>query len=130
MTKLNPSNLQTLILENQTKPAEGPKALVQRLDFSSITGYQLDLLNVEETGQISMIQTIFVDNSTQSTTLTITFAGSNQTIHAEPNTQGYYPVLCPNPANITFSNSGTSAVPVPVFLINVPIAGVVWAAAA
>lgn len=121
---------QRILLQNQQIPMEGPLALGINLDFSVNLGYTIDLLNLIQTGQISMIQTIYVDNHGNTQTLLITMNGSGQTVEIGAKTQGYYAVLCPNPAKLAFVASATIATgPVQVFLINVPIAGVVWAAA-
>lgn len=121
------SNLNYQNPHNQEVPDEGPKALPLLLDFSgTVTEYDLDLTNQQQQGYITMIQTIYIDLSRSGAAdLTITINGSQQVIKAKAGTQGYYSVLVPNPPKLTFASSASSAV-VPVYLINVPVAGVVW----
>lgn len=133
MQNINPTSLQNILLNNQIIPNEGPKALGMILDFTVASGqpsYQVDLNNLQQEGFFSMLQTVYVDNKKNSSTLTIVVNGSGQNIEISPNTEGYYPVLAPNPVKLQFLTSAQAiGEVVQVFLINVPIAGVVWAAA-
>ena len=126
---LDNSNLTARLIPNQTIPDEGPKAIPIRLDFSvaggSITSYSIDLLITQERALLTMVQTLYIDLSTAVNDLIVTVGGSNQIIQAEAGTQGYYPVLCPNPPKFQFDVAAPGDVDT-VFLINVPIAGVVW----
>lgn len=126
-TPVNANQLRNLLLENQLVPSEGPKATVVLLDFTNTGSYQLDGLLLEQLGYQSMIQTLFIDLSNTANALTVTLLGSGQKIVAKARTAGYYPVLCPNPPKIQFDSTTPGDNPIPVFLINVPIAGVVWA---
>src|ERR1700674_3225355 len=126
---LDNSNLTARLIPNQTIPDEGPKAIPIRLDFSvaggSITSYSIDLLITQERALLTMVQTLYIDLSTAVNDLIVTVGGSNQIIQAEAGTQGYYPVLCPNPPKFQIDVAAPGDVDT-VFLINVPIAGVVW----
>jgi hypothetical protein len=129
--KLDQNSLGCKPILNQTVPDEGPKVIPLILNFSgAVTEYDLDLLLQQEQTLISMIQTVFVDLSEASNDLQMTIGVGtvNQTIDAKAGSQGYYPVLCPNPPKINFSVE-TGGDIVKVFLINVPIAGVVWTVA-
>ena len=121
-----PGNLRNLLLENQLIPSEGPKAIPLLLDFTSTGTYTLSLLLTEQTGFISMVQTIYIDLSNTANSLKVTIKGSGQIIKAAAGTQGYYPVLCPNPVDLQFDSTTPGDNPIPVFLINVPVAGVTW----
>lgn len=77
-----------------------------------------------------MVQTLFIDLTGIANNLLVTIKGSGQQILAKAATAGYYPVLCPNVPEFQFDSTPTPGQkPIPVFLINVPIAGVVWATA-
>jgi hypothetical protein len=127
MSVANLSNLQSVQLtRNQLVPDEGPKAIPLLLDYTgAVTEYDLDLLQTIQQGFISMVQTLYIDLSQSSNDLTVVVNGSNQIVVAKAGTQGYYQVLAPNPAKFAFQ-SASGGVIIPVFLINVPIAGVVW----
>jgi hypothetical protein len=112
--------------ESQLIPQEGPKSIPLYLDFSGGIGeYVIDMLYAIEQKFVSMIQTIFIDMSNATTNLTITIRGTGQKIVAKPNTQGYYPVLVPNPPNFTFDKNANTE-QIYINLINVAIPGVVW----
>ena len=127
-TPIEQTKLRNLLLENQQIPSEGPKAQVVLLDFTVNASQTLSLLLTEQTGFISMLQTIFIDMTGIANNLIVTIKGSGQKIFAKAATSGYYPVLCPNPPELQFDSTVTPGqAPIPVFLINAPIAGVVWA---
>jgi hypothetical protein len=129
MKPINASGVNFALPLNQTLPEDGPKAIPLLLDFTgSENTYVLDLLLPIQTGRISMVQCIYVDLAANSNDLIITMDGTNQRIKAKGNTQGYYPVLAPNPAKLTFVGVANT-VPVSVFLLNFPLSGVVWSAA-
>lgn len=109
-------------------PCEGAKVLPIVLDFATFAEVDIDLLQFEQDSQLSMVQTVFIDNSVSAAAMVLVIdpAGINQTIVANGNTQGYYPILAPNPTLLQFfSQSGVAQ---RIQLVNVPIAGVVWPA--
>jgi hypothetical protein len=126
---VNLSNVNVQQIVNQQVPDDGPKAIPLLLDFTASAQYNLDLTNQQQQGKISMIQSIYVDLSgNASNDLTITMPISGQVIVAKAGTQGYYSVLCPNPPRLNFAMATSGGSVVPVFLLNVPVAGVVWTA--
>src|SRR5271155_2273724 len=127
-TPLNQQALVVAQIKNNYIPTEGPKAVPFLLDFTGLVGqYSLDLELFQSKSFLSMVQTLYLDlNGSPNNLLVQIGSGSGQNILAKPNTQGYYPVLCPNPPTYTFTSTPGGII-IPVFLINVPIAGVVWA---
>ena len=125
---INSSNLSNVNIRNRELPCEGPIAVPIQLDFTSTPSYSLNLLQQQQQTRISLVQTVFVDmsNATHSD-LSILIPSVNQNIKAKRGTQGYYPVLCPNPVEMVFSVASSGDI-VQVILINVSIAGVVWTA--
>lgn len=127
MSQSNISIQNAQLVKNQIVPDEGPKAIPVLLDFSgTATEIDLDLLTVQQQGYFSMLQTIYIDLSGSANNLTIIVGNSNQKIVAKPSTQGYYNVLAPNNVRLRFQ-SAAGGTQIPLFLINVPVAGVVWA---
>ena len=109
----------------QNFPPEGPKSMAFSLDFSSNTGYLLDLSNQQQRGEFSSCQTLYVDNSGDgSGIITITMQGTSQVVSVRPGTQGYYPVLCGSTIKITFSSTGNNTAR--VYALNVPVAPGQW----
>lgn len=118
-------HIQRLALDNQQIPSEGSKAIVSLFDFTAANQFSLDLQNLQALGNMSMIQTLFIDMSQSDVPMTIVFNGSGQTIVAKGRTQGYYCVLAPNPVKLTATCAG-GPLGVVVYFINVPIPGIVW----
>jgi hypothetical protein len=121
------SSLNYAPVTNALVPDEGPKAIPLLLDFTQAGEYDVDLTTQQQQGRISMVQSIYIDLSVSSNDVEVTMPISGQLIHAKAGTQGYYPVLCPNPPRLNFTSSTSGASVVPVFLMNTPILGIVWA---
>jgi hypothetical protein len=96
-----------------------PRALPLTLDFAASLEYTIDYSNMQARGFFSMVQTVWVDNMASATILYITIPAVNQVLQIPANTQGYFPVLCPNPVNISFASAG--GVAVQVILLNFPV---------
>jgi hypothetical protein len=112
---------------NFAPPPEGCRAIPLTIDFST-QGWTFDLQSVISRGVISALTCIFIDNSPNSNPLTITINNSAQTIIAPALSQGYYPVLCPNPAKFTATCTG-GATNTKIHLLNYSAPPCVWGAA-
>lgn len=125
---INVATLQNKQVFNFDAPCEGTKVVPLPLDFSTDTEFDLDLSLAVQQSKISMLQTLFIDLSDTASAMVVTIdpLGLKQTIVANGRTQGYYPVLSPNPPLITFVCASGQIER--IFLINAPIAGSVWAA--
>lgn len=108
-----------------TVPPEGPRSVPLPLDFTKTNQYQLNLQNMVSRNFISMIQALWVDNSQNPATLTISLPQTGQNIIFEPGEQGYVNVLSPNPPIINFLSTGNVA-GVFVELLNYPVTNAVW----
>jgi hypothetical protein len=110
-------------------PKEGPKCVpVPGLDFTAADSYTLQAMQFENRGFLGMIQSVFIDTS-GSTVAASVIVNNVQTITAPPGTQGFYPILVPNPVELTFSCPGGPS-RLPVVLINFPICCNVWGTSA
>lgn len=126
MANINQLNVASIPVYNAQVPQEGPIAIPLNLDFTANTTYNLDIKTLIDQGFLSMVQTLFLDTTGLTGNLTVTIQGSNQLIIVKPNTQGYYPVICPNPVRMTFTNTGGTQKNFLAFILNMPIAGVQW----
>ena len=124
MSIIDTKTLSFYQVQNLMVPNEGPKAVPLVLDFSQQPQYDLNLQNIESRNFISQIQSVFIDNRNNAQPVTITFDGSNQTIQCAPNRQGYFIVLCPNPASMHFVSTGL--VKVSFQLLNFPVTNANW----
>ncbi len=121
---MNPQNYTAIGLGNATIPDEGPKCLPFALDFSAQPSYAIDLQSLQSRNFLSVIQSVFIDNSANPQAVTMAIDGTQQRVTAKAYTQGYYTVLIPNPPRFTVSSAG--AVVVRLQCLNVPVAGAVW----
>jgi hypothetical protein len=122
---INALSAATIPVYNAQVPVEGPVAIPLSLDFTAASVYTIDGHPLTDQGFISLIQTIFVDTTDCVSNLIVSLDGSRQKISIKPNTQGYYPLVCPNPWRITFTCL-QGPVGVFVILLNVPIAPGQW----
>ena len=109
---------------NALIPKEGPKAIPITFDFSAANAYGADFTIASQTGVISIIQCLYVDNSNNPAQLVITIPSLGQVIKCPPNSEGYFPVLSPNSPK--FELASTGGVTVTVFFINVPLPALFW----
>jgi hypothetical protein len=120
MTIVNQLQRPAIMLERTLgMPAEGPKAIPINLDFTSETAYTFDYTSMQQRTFISMVQTVWVDNSLSAAVLTITIPSSQQTLKIPAGIQGYFTVICPNPVKISFGSTG--GVVCQVTLLNFPV---------
>lgn len=116
--------IQTL---NGALPCEGPKALPFIMDFSAFSEFDIDLTQQYQQGQFTTLQAIYIDNSANGSTLTVTVNGTGQTIVAPKNSCGYYILLMPQPPKLAITTAGV--VKVYVSLMNFYIPPYVWSVA-
>lgn len=109
---------------NQDIPCD---VLAMPFDIALVSGgtTQVDLTIPTTNGIIPTIQTIFVDNSASSGTLTIQASQTNQVLQVPPLSQAYLPILAPNPPLLTFGAIG-GAIAAHIQLMNVPMPIGVW----
>jgi hypothetical protein len=123
---LNTQNLPVKPTNNQMLPGGGGAKFVRvPLDFSTLGLVQVDMSSLVERGFITQVQTMYADNSQSTTALAVSFGNPvSQTIIVPPLTQGYYPILFPDPNVSAVSASGLSSAY--IALINVPIPPMQW----
>ncbi len=105
-------------------PCEGGFTINQKIDFSINASQDIDFSQIQSIGSHwASTQTIYVDNSANGSTITITINGTLQTLVIPKNSCGYYPVLCNNPPKMNFNSAGGV---VNVNFVNFFIAPIVW----
>lgn len=105
-------------------PKEGPKSSPMRFDFTAAPVYTIDFTQFQQQNQLTLIQTVFIDNTANTSPTSLIFDGTDQTLIAPALSQGYYPILTQKLAKATIASSG--AFLVKVQFINVPIPPSVW----
>lgn len=121
---LNSPNILPMPTKDNLWPKEGPRAIPLQFDFTVQASYAVDLQIQQASQKFSFIQTVFVDNSNNTSALSLQFDILNQTINVPARMQGYFPVLVVNPPRmVATSAGGTKAT---VFLLNFPVAPAMW----
>lgn len=112
-------------ISNGLRPQEGPRALgiIFKVRNSVPAVCRLDLNG----SGLSMVQTIFVDNSENAVPVNVVISGTSQTFTVLAQTQVFLPVLMRPPLEITVV--GKDDLDVPVKLINVEMSPIVYSAA-
>jgi hypothetical protein len=110
---------------NSLTPPEGPKAVSLVLDFGAATSYLLDFTQAYEQTVMTVVQTLWVDNSNNSDEVKFSVAGSNQCIICPAYSQGSFPVISAIRAKITAVTSTTALVK--IVALNVPLPSATWA---
>jgi hypothetical protein len=110
---------------NARIPKEGPKALSLLCPFTAQNvSFVVDFSITMTQGFISMIQGVFVDNSANPDILQIQQSSLGINIQFPANSQGYIPLLVPNPATLTVASTGQ--VSVYMVFLNVPVPALIW----
>jgi hypothetical protein len=101
----------------------GPRAVCVPLDFSAETAYTITLAGLINAGFIGGVQSVFVDNSANPDSLTIT-TQQGQALVVPAASQAYLPLITTTPPDISFTSTGGALVTVQ--LLNVPMPAAVW----
>ena len=129
MSIVNSANINPVPCQNQVRPGDGAKELPIRLDWSdpvngAVSPATFDYSSEQQRSLFSLCQGVYIDNGLNGNSLTITVGVGGQVLTCPANSQGYFPLLCPNPINLTFTTQGN--VLTFVFLLNFPVAPCVW----
>jgi hypothetical protein len=127
MAVLNQLNAAFIPVYNAQVPKEGPKAIPFSVTFAkAMAGLAvLDLSQQMDQGKISMIQSIYVDTSLTDSRVIITVNGHAVPLTVKGRTQGWYPLVAPNPLVVSFNCQGVDSI-VSFILLNTPIAPAQW----
>jgi hypothetical protein len=123
------SQIRALIVQNQKIPKEGSIALlVGPIDLTQNNGlYTVDLSQYEWQNRISIVQALFIDCSSSGVPVAIMDQTTGHEIVANPHTQGFYNFMAVNPTKLQINGPGGPS-GFKCFLLNFPVAGMVWAA--
>jgi hypothetical protein len=112
--------------QNGQLPCEGAKCVPANLNFLLNASYLVDLTPFYNNKQFTTLQTIYVDNTQNTSPLTMQIGGTGQTITVPALRGGYFPVLATVPPRVIFSSAG--AFTVFVALLNFYLPGQNWGA--
>lgn len=120
----NVSGTENITILNATVPPEGPKCVPIPVDLTSVPSAIVDFTLATGQAKIAGVQSIYLDNSTNTEPVTIKVDGTQQTIEAPAGSQGTYPVISTNRPKFTISSGG--AIALIVHFLNVPVPCNVW----
>lgn len=109
---------------NGLAPRTAPRSINVIIDFSVANPQPIDLVVAQDAERLEWVQTIFIDNSTNSSAMTVLSINANQKIICPPFAQGYFPILVPNDPKFIFSTTGTPQIPVAFLSMCMPC--MVW----
>jgi hypothetical protein len=112
---------------NIVVPKEGPKVGLCTADFSNAAQVEIDGQLAVDSGKISYIQGVYIDNSKNANPITLTMSTTNQIISCPAGYQGYFTILCPNDPTI-LAQTTQANVQIPLIFYNMPVQPAVWKA--
>lgn len=99
----------------------GPKAIPITLDFTTLAERDFDLIDATARGVIDFVQSIWVDNSDNDNSLTLTFSQTAQRLVVPANAQGIWPVIAPQGLRCVATTTPGVGVICQIILMNVPM---------
>jgi hypothetical protein len=120
------SNLGILPAMNGIVPCEGAKCIPFTADFSAAAEYDFNFTPLQQQGQISTIQCVYVDNTGNGSNLVLTVGGTQQTITVPKNSAGFFTIIAPQYTTVKATTAGMVAVY--LAFLNFYIPPIVWAA--
>lgn len=123
---VNPGSQNTFPVFNGYAPAQGPKALPVRLDFTLDTEITVDFTSAEESNGISFIQSVWVDNSANPNALILTFDITGQRIVVPATAQSVFPVIATLKSKCVATTTPGANIVANAIFMNVPMASELW----
>lgn len=109
---------------NALVPKEGPKSVFLPLDFTTVSEVLVDFTQAYEKTVMTVVQTVWCDNSANSVPVSFTVQGTGQTVIVPAGAQATLPVIAAIRPKITVENSGGGILP--CIFLNVPLPAVVY----
>lgn len=116
-------------IDNGKIPKEGPQAVSIPYDFSAgVQSYTTDMQIIKQQGKISMIQSVYIDNSNNNQPLVLTVSGIGQQVVVPATYQGIFPVLVTGQPVFFVTSAGSGHAN--IYYCNVQQAAFMWQTAA
>ncbi|MGH3273584.1 MAG: DUF1859 domain-containing protein [Streptosporangiaceae bacterium] len=94
---------------NGCPPIEGPRCIPVTITLNNNSA-EIDFFTQFQRKDITQIQSVFVDNSENTEIFQLTNQAVNQTIDVPAGSQGYYPILAPNPPKFLAATKGAATI--------------------
>lgn len=119
-----PNNVQT-----GDAACEGRKSITTIIDFNIGLNFSLDLTSIQQMQNwIRSVQCLYIDNADNAFAITLTMGVTNQRVIVPANSQGYYPVLQPNPPVLQFVSGSVGTLKIQI--LNFFLPPYIWTIAA
>src|SRR5579859_61724 len=109
---------------NAMVPSEGPKIIPVSVDLTVNQSVLIDISPQQQSGKISFVQSVFVDNSNNSQPTLVNNPVTQVTLVVPPNSQALLPIFVGNPPKLVVSSTG--GVSIVVALLNILVSATVW----
>lgn len=110
-------------------PREGACAVPAVYDFSGgVQAYDTDMTAIKQLGRISMVQSVFIDNSNNTQPIVLSVSGTKQSISVPASFQGVFPVIVGGQASFHVTSTGNGIAN--IYFCNVQQAAFMWQAIA
>lgn len=100
------TQLNAVAVDTGKPPTHGSKAIPITYDFSQGASWNTDLSLLKQQGKIGSVQSVFIDNSQNNQTVTITMTGLGQRISVPAGYQGIFPVFVTDKPVFTVDSAG------------------------
>lgn len=107
-------------------PHEGSRCVSAAYNWTAQASFTEDMGQLVARGVETTIQTVFIDNSGNAQSVTLTANGTGQVITCPASSQGFFPFLLTGIPGFTIATPATIAATTKCFFVNVPIAACVW----
>ena len=119
------TNPQPFSVNTGDTPVEGRMTVPFILDFSEAASIKIELTAITQMqNRISVVQTVFVDNSANESSVSFAMQNTGQVLIVPPNAQAYLPMVITNQVTIIAASAG--GVLGPLQLLNFGVAPTVW----
>lgn len=95
-------------------------------DFSTIIRYDFNLLTERDNGEIKTVQGVYIDNKSNANAVTLLSNVIGHDITVKGRTQGYYPIMCADPADFTVTSTAGAGAITKIFFLNIPVPAFQW----
>jgi len=96
----------SLATNNGAAPKEGPKVVPVTLNFATAPAYIVDLSQLFNSQGLSIIQGIYLNNTGNSASVTITVPDTGQTVVYPPYSEGFMPLFLASSLKLNFASTG------------------------
>lgn len=112
-------------------PQEGSRVVSTQYNWTAQSGFAEDLSQLQGKGIETTLQSVYVDNGSNTQPVTITVAGSGQVVTVPASSQGVFPLFISGMGSFIIVTTA-AGVPTPIaattrcYFLNMPISPAVW----